>query len=89
MQGNEMEGVRYTVFGCGNSEWARTYQRIPKTIDKVLEERGGKRLHERGVGDALAAEFFEAFDEWEAQLWKTLSNVRICTRPWSCPDTYW
>ncbi|KAI0763071.1 flavoprotein-like protein [Trametes elegans] len=61
-------------------EWMQHLQgnelegRIPKTIDKVLEERGSKRLHERGVGDALATEFFEAFDEWEAQLWKTLSN---------------
>ena len=58
----------------------RTYQRIPKTIDAILEQRGGKRLQERGIGDAQAAEFFEVFDEWEARLWNTLATVSDSVR---------
>ncbi|KAI0819916.1 fatty acid hydroxylase [Trametes gibbosa] len=73
-KGKEAEGVKYSVFGCGNRDWARTYQRVPKLIDALLEERGGKRLHERGSGDAQTAEFFQDFDEWEAQLWKALAK---------------
>ena len=69
----------------------RTFQRIPRAIDTLLDERGGKRLLERGVGDAQAAEFFEIFDNWEADLWKTLAvvsddtiscNARLTNRHW-------
>src|SRR6266849_2016835 len=28
--------VRYVVFGCGNSDWAATYQSIPRAIDEQL-----------------------------------------------------
>ena len=75
LKGKEFESTKYAVFGCGNRDWVRTYQRIPKVIDTTLEERGAKRLLERGVGDAQAAEFFEVFDEWEAKLWSALATV--------------
>lgn len=35
-------GVRFAVFGCGNTQWARTYQRIPLLIDQALAEAGGQ-----------------------------------------------
>lgn len=74
-KGKEMENVKYAVFGCGNRDWVRTYQKVPKIIDSTLEERGGRRLHGRGEGDAQAAEFFQVFDVWEADLWKALAQV--------------
>ncbi|KAI9067866.1 fatty acid hydroxylase [Trametes sanguinea] len=74
LKGNEMAGVQYALFGCGNREWVRTYQRVPRLVDDLLHERGGRRLQERGAGDAQAAEFFQVFDEWEAQLWETLAS---------------
>ncbi|KAI0738944.1 bifunctional P-450:NADPH-P450 reductase [Daedaleopsis nitida] len=73
VKGSEFENLSYTVFGCGNRDWVRTFQRIPKLVDDVLEARGGKRIMERGVGDAQAAEFFEVFDKWEADLWQALA----------------
>lgn len=51
-----------------------SYQRIPKLCDKVIEERGGKRLLQRHEGDAGGAEFFQAFDNYETELWKTLTQ---------------
>ncbi|RPD61291.1 bifunctional P-450:NADPH-P450 reductase [Lentinus tigrinus ALCF2SS1-6] len=74
LKGHEFADVKYAVFGCGNRDWVRTFQRIPKAIDETFAERGAKRLLERGVGDAQAAEFFEAFDTWEADLWKALAT---------------
>ncbi|KAI0631143.1 fatty acid hydroxylase [Trametes polyzona] len=74
LKGSELSGARFAVFGCGNRDWVRTYQRVPQVIDALLEERGGKRLCERGAGDAQAAEFFQVFDEWEAKLWKALAE---------------
>jgi cytochrome P450/NADPH-cytochrome P450 reductase len=47
-----LAGVRYTVFGCGNRDWASTYQSIPRQIDELLAEKGAERLHPRGEGDA-------------------------------------
>ena len=78
LKGSALADVKYAVFGCGNRDWVRTFQRIPTLIDDVLAARGGTRLVERGVGDAQSAEFFEAFDAWEAELWSTLAKV-------SCP----
>ena len=75
LQGNELAGTRFAVFGCGNRYWVRTFQRVPRVVDELLAARGGTRLLARGVGDAQAADFFEAFDEWEAGLWEALAKV--------------
>lgn len=72
----ELEGVTYAVFGCGNRDWAATYQRIPRLIDDTMELRGAKRLLKRGEGDASGSEFFDSFDTWEVEFWRTLSEVR-------------
>ena len=46
------KGVRYTVFGCGNRDWAATYQSVPRMIDERLAALGGERVFDRGEGDA-------------------------------------
>lgn len=67
----KLAGVRFAVFGCGNRQWARTYQQIPKRVDAALEVAGGLRLRPRGETDA-GGDFFGAFDEWYASLWDDL-----------------
>jgi cytochrome P450/NADPH-cytochrome P450 reductase len=47
-----LKGVRYTVFGCGNRDWASTYQSIPRQIDELMAAKGAERLYARGEGDA-------------------------------------
>ena len=47
-----LSGVRYTVFGCGNRDWASTYQAIPRQIDELLAAKGAERIYVRGEGDA-------------------------------------
>ncbi|HEU5267750.1 MAG TPA: cytochrome P450, partial [Jatrophihabitans sp.] len=66
-----LDGVRYAVFGCGNRQWARTYQAVPKRFDESLAAAGATRLRERGGTDA-GGDFFGAFEEWYAELWKDL-----------------
>lgn len=63
-----LKGVRYAVFGCGNRDWARTYQAIPKLIDERLAAAGAQRLLARGEADARG-DFFGDFDRWYAGLW--------------------
>jgi cytochrome P450 / NADPH-cytochrome P450 reductase len=45
-------GVRYAVFGCGNSDWAATYQSVPRFIDEQLTAHGARAVYQRGEGDA-------------------------------------
>ncbi|NVE93273.1 bifunctional cytochrome P450/NADPH--P450 reductase [Altererythrobacter lutimaris] len=39
-----LEGVSYCVLGCGNSDWAATFQEVPRKIDARLEALGAKRI---------------------------------------------
>ncbi|KAG8700324.1 hypothetical protein FRC11_013031, partial [Ceratobasidium sp. 423] len=70
----DLGDVSFAVFGAGNHEWARTYQRIPRLIDTTLEKRGAKRLLEHGEGNAGGDSFAESFYDWEEKLWETLSE---------------
>jgi len=58
--------VRYAVFGCGNSDWAATYQSVPRFIDEQLAARGARAVYPRGEGDArgdLDGQFQKWFPE--------------------------
>src|ERR1700684_1231222 len=44
--------LRYAVFGCGNSDWAATYQSIPRFIDEQLTAHGANAVYQRGEGAA-------------------------------------
>jgi cytochrome P450/NADPH-cytochrome P450 reductase len=69
-----LKGVRYTVFGCGNRQWARTYQAVPKRFDAALEAAGATRVRDRGETDA-GGDFFGDFDRWYEGLWNGLGSA--------------
>jgi cytochrome P450/NADPH-cytochrome P450 reductase len=58
--------VRYAVFGCGNSDWAATYQSIPRIIDEQLAAHGGNSVYARGEGDARS-DLDGQFESWFAK----------------------
>lgn len=68
------QGVRYTVFGCGNRDWATTYQAIPQLIDSKLAAAGATRLYARGEADARD-DFFGDFQSWYEPLWAELATA--------------
>jgi cytochrome P450/NADPH-cytochrome P450 reductase len=68
---DSLKGVKFAVFGCGNKDWARTYQAVPKRIDERLQAAGAQRLVGRGEADARA-DFFGDFDRWYASFWTTI-----------------
>src|SRR5215217_2925024 len=57
--------VRYAVFGCGNSDWAATYQSVPRMIDEQLAAHGARSLFARGEGDARS-DLDGQFEKWFA-----------------------
>jgi len=59
--------LRYAVFGCGNSDWAATYQSVPRLIDEQLADHGGRSVAARGEGDARS-DLDGEFDSWFAKL---------------------
>jgi cytochrome P450/NADPH-cytochrome P450 reductase len=63
-----LDGVRFAVFGCGNKDWARTYQAVPKEVDAGLAAAGGRQVVERGEANARG-DFFGDFDDWYAGFW--------------------
>jgi cytochrome P450/NADPH-cytochrome P450 reductase len=58
-----LAGVKYTVFGCGNRDWAATFQTVPRMLDAKLEAAGATRLAVRGEGDARD-DFDGQFQSW-------------------------
>jgi cytochrome P450 / NADPH-cytochrome P450 reductase len=66
-----LEGVRYAVFGCGNRDWAATYQAIPTRVDERLAACGAERLCARGEADGRA-DFFGDLEAWRAPMWAQL-----------------
>ncbi|MBA3389364.1 MAG: cytochrome P450, partial [Rubrobacter sp.] len=69
-----LKGVNCTVFGCGDRDWAATYQRVPKMIDAAMESHGAKRFYDRGEGDA-SDDFDGQFRGWYEHLWQPLANA--------------
>lgn len=74
VESGELNGVMFSVFGCGNRNWASTYQRIPQLIDEQLAAKGATRITPIGEGDAND-DFEEQLDEWKNRLWKEAINI--------------
>ena len=68
---DNLHGIKFSIFGCGNRQWARTYQAIPKRVDAALNARGAERIAPRGIGDS-GGNFFGAFEEWSTEFWQNL-----------------
>src|SRR6476659_10071371 len=66
-------GLAFSVFGCGNMDWASTYQAVPTLIDKQLAAHGGIRIRDRGEGDARS-DFDGQFSDWYSGLWTSLAE---------------
>jgi cytochrome P450/NADPH-cytochrome P450 reductase len=75
LKGKEMDKVSYAVYGCGHHDWAQTFHRIPKLVDRKLEELGGTRITPMGLTDAAQANMFTDFEDWEdSSLWPALAE---------------
>jgi cytochrome P450/NADPH-cytochrome P450 reductase len=71
--GDALKGVRYAVFGCGNRDWAATFQTVPRMIDVKLAAHGAERLTAAGEGDARD-DFDGQFQSWFTPLWPTVGK---------------
>lgn len=61
----DLSGLRYSIFGLGDSFYEKTFTGGSKTLDDILAELGGQRLGDFGVHDASSLEdVSETLIEW-------------------------
>ena len=63
-------GLRYAVFGLGNSTYEH-YNAMGKITDKRLNEMGGKRVHPLGLGDD-DINIEDDFVQWKEAFWNSV-----------------
>ncbi|KAI9709203.1 MAG: hypothetical protein M1828_002542 [Chrysothrix sp. TS-e1954] len=68
---SKLQGVNYTVFGVGNSEWASTFHRIPRLVDDTLARMGAHRFLPLGLVD-VKVDPIGPFEDWSEELWTHL-----------------
>jgi cytochrome P450/NADPH-cytochrome P450 reductase len=73
-ESESLASIRFAVFGCGDTNWASTYQSIPTLLDEKLAEKGARRIVQKGQGDA-SADFDNQFETWHEQLWPAVFNA--------------
>ncbi|MFT4863319.1 MAG: cytochrome P450/NADPH-cytochrome P450 reductase [Pseudohongiellaceae bacterium] len=79
-----LSGVQYAVFGCGNRDWASTYQGIPRLLDDRLAELGASRFSERVEGDAREG-LDGTFQQWLTQIWPRIGQALALDIDFSAP----
>ncbi|MGG1218765.1 bifunctional cytochrome P450/NADPH--P450 reductase [Priestia endophytica] len=70
----ELHDVHYAVLGCGDHNWASTYQYVPRFIDEQLALKGAIRFSTRGETDA-SGDFDTQFEQWKNTMWKDAMNT--------------
>lgn len=70
-----LEGVRYAVFGLGDSGYQK-YNFVAKKLDKRLADLGAISIIEKGLGDDQHPSGYEAaLDPWMSSLWSLLYQI--------------
>lgn len=60
----KFEGVSYSVFGCGNSQWAGTYQKFGRVVDTALLNAGSTCIAAMGEADMDGGQAELEFARW-------------------------
>jgi len=70
-EGNgDVKGLRYAVFGLGNSTYEH-FNAMGKVVDKKLSEMNGKRVHPLGLGDD-DVNIEDDFIQWKENFWTSV-----------------
>ncbi|KAL4674961.1 hypothetical protein H8957_008981 [Semnopithecus entellus] len=66
-----LKGVRYAVFGLGNSAYSSHFNKVGKNVDKWLWMLGAHRVMSRGEGDCDVVKSKHGSIEADFRAWKT------------------
>jgi len=68
---DKLENLRFAIFGCGDSSFSGTFNKMAKATEANLIKRGAQKIFETGLGDDnknLNGDFFN----WRTKLWPSL-----------------
>lgn len=68
LEPGKLNGVHYAVLGCGDTNWASTYQEVPRFIDEQLAHKGASRFSLRGEAD-VSGDIEEQLQIWQQTMW--------------------
>ncbi len=68
LEQGRLKGVQFAVLGCGDMNWANTYQAVPRWIDEQLSIKGAKRFSLRGEVDG-SGDYEKQLEDWMEQVW--------------------
>lgn len=83
---SKFNGVNFSVFGIGNSQWAATYQKFPLSIDRQLDQLGAIRLAELAAGDMDGGQVDMTFARWSMSVMVALFQSADIPLPASLAD---
>ncbi|KAJ4349418.1 uncharacterized protein N0V89_008033 [Didymosphaeria variabile] len=70
------EGIYHAVYGCGNRDWAATFQRIPALVDDAFIRYGSTPIVNRAASDVADGNVANEFDHWaDGVLWPALKKL--------------
>ncbi|CAK6444625.1 unnamed protein product [Pipistrellus nathusii] len=74
-----LKGMRYAVFGLGNSVYASHFNKVGKNVDKWLWMLGAHRVMTRGEGDCNVVKSKHGSIEADFRAWKTkfISQLQV------------
>ncbi|PGH21395.1 hypothetical protein AJ80_03312 [Polytolypa hystricis UAMH7299] len=67
-------GIKFAVFGVGNSDWVHTFHRIPILVDETLVQLGAERILEAGFAN-VKRDLIGPWEAWSEKLCMTLSGT--------------
>lgn len=51
LKDQELDGVKFAVFGCGHKDWHSTFHRIPNLVNDTMKARGAQQIANIGLSD--------------------------------------
>jgi len=83
-EGKNLDQVKYSVFGMGDSHYwprpedAHYYNKSSKDLDNKLSYLGAQRFADLGLGDDQDADGYQTgYKIWEASVWKALNVAEV------------
>jgi len=73
-----LQGVKFSVFGVGNSDWGTTFHRVPKLVDGLFEKMGAERITKTGFVD-VKYDIIGPWEEWVQVMWNDVRKISGAT----------
>lgn len=75
-----LDGLRYGVFGCGNSLYEDDFNAVAKKVDRQLRSLGGHALSGVGLGDEQTGDYGDQGQAWAATLLPALAASNTASK---------